>query len=122
MIAGRPARVVTLAERGQFLLDYIELLQQERIHESAASDVGSALSASDVGSGFSRIAPATSAAVKSHDRWVVNKLRALGSYYTKGVENGSELREALNRAGSVDSLRELIARFFFISEAPRRAE
>src|SRR4029078_3046725 len=31
LLAGRPARVVSLAERGRFLLDYIELLQQERI-------------------------------------------------------------------------------------------
>ena len=33
LLEGRPARLVSLEERGQFLLDYIELLQDERVHE-----------------------------------------------------------------------------------------
>ena len=33
LLEGRPARHVSLEERGQFLLDYIELLQNERVHE-----------------------------------------------------------------------------------------
>ena len=33
LAAGRPPRDVTLQERGQFLLDYIELLLDERVHE-----------------------------------------------------------------------------------------
>jgi hypothetical protein len=48
----------------------------------------------------------------THDRWVVNKLRALGSWYTKGLENGSHLRTGINAAASLDSLRELITDFF----------
>ncbi len=33
LVAGRAPRVVTDADRAQFLLDYIEMLQQERLHE-----------------------------------------------------------------------------------------
>jgi len=85
---GRPARTVTLEQRGQFLLDYIDLLERERIDEARA---------------------------ETHDRWVVNKLRALNSWYTKGLDNGSHLRVAINSAGSVDALRMLIADFFGVS-------
>jgi hypothetical protein len=43
---------------------------------------------------------------------VINKLRALGSWYTKGLDNGSHLRTAINRAESIDALREVIDEFF----------
>jgi hypothetical protein len=43
---------------------------------------------------------------------VVNKLRALGSWYTKGLENGSHLRTAINSAESLQKVRETIATFF----------
>src|SRR5262245_14830830 len=33
LLEGRPARQVSLEERGQFLLDYLEMLQNERVHE-----------------------------------------------------------------------------------------
>jgi tRNA-dihydrouridine synthase B len=88
LAAGKPARAVTMPQRGQFLLDYIDLLQRERIDESRA---------------------------ETHDRWVVNKLRALNSWYTKGLENGSHLRVAINSADSVSALRTLIADFFSVS-------
>ena len=81
--AGRPPRDVTMADRGRFLLDYIELLTRERA---------------------------------SHDRWVVNKIRALGSWYTKGLERGSHLRTAINSAESLPALQDIISRFFM--EAP----
>ena len=48
----------------------------------------------------------------THDRWVVNKVRALGSWYTKGLENGSHLRTGINSAPSLDVLRQLITEFF----------
>ena len=54
----------------------------------------------------------------SHDRWVINKLRALGSYYTKGLENGSHLRTKINAASSLSELRGVIADFFFASVSP----
>ena len=85
LAAGRPARLVTAADRGQFLLEYIEMLLRERVDEARAA---------------------------THDRWVINKLRALGSYYTKGLDNGSHLRTAINTAQSLAKLRETIAEFF----------
>src|SRR5689334_4128163 len=88
LASGRPARAVTPGERGQFLLDYIDLLERERIDEARA---------------------------ETHDRWVVNKLRALNSWYTKGLENGSHLRVAINSAESVGALRTLISDFFSVS-------
>jgi len=85
LAAGRPPREVTLEDRGRFLLDYIELLLHERVDEARAV---------------------------SHDRWVVNKLRALGSWYTKGLENGSHLRTAINSAESLQQVRDSIETFF----------
>jgi tRNA-dihydrouridine synthase B len=48
LAAGRPARRITHEDRGQFLLDYIDLLMHERIRDD---DAGGS---------------------KSHDRWVIN--------------------------------------------------
>src|SRR5438093_5508626 len=93
LAAGRPARVVTLDARGRFLLDYIDLLLRERVDDARAL---------------------------SHDRWVINKLRALGSWYTKGLENGSHLRTAINTAESLRVLLETIEGFFLAARAPAR--
>jgi tRNA-dihydrouridine synthase B len=87
LAAGREPGAVTLEDRGAFLLEYIDLLLHERIDETRA---------------------------QSHDRWVINKLRALGSYYTKGLDNGSHLRTAINTADSVARLRETIISFFSV--------
>ena len=105
MLAGRPPRVVTDEERGQFLLDYIDLLQHERVHED---------------SGFRHTAPGAvpgpnPSSAPRHDRWVINKLRALCSWYTKGFANGSHLRTQVNAAESLAELRDLISRFFHVS-------
>ena len=61
---------------------------------------------------------------RGHDRWVINKLRALNSWYTKGLDNGSHLRVAVNAAESVAQLRAIIEDFFFgrKSEVAERAE
>ena len=85
LVSGRPARPVAYPERGQFLLDYIDLLLQERVDEARAA---------------------------SHERWVINKVRALGSWYTKGLENGSHLRTAINTAESLGQLRDIVSAFF----------
>ena len=45
-------------------------------------------------------------------RWVVNKLRALCGWFTKGFDGGAHLRVAVNRAASIDELRGLIGSFF----------
>jgi nifR3 family TIM-barrel protein len=108
LVAGRPPREVTLADRGRFLLDYIDLLRRERVHEP---------------SGFRHVAPSTEAAgteqrAQGHDRWVINKVRALGSWYTKGLENGSHLRTAINTAESLGALQEIVESFFAASPDP----
>jgi tRNA-dihydrouridine synthase B len=85
LAAGRPARAVSAAARGRFLLEYIELLLKERCRPE----------------------------IRSHDRWVVNKLRALGSWYTRGMDGGSELRSSLNSTETVAGVRDLIMTHFF---------
>jgi tRNA-dihydrouridine synthase B len=103
LAAGRPPREITPAERGRFLLDYIDLLLKERSEEA---------------DGFRHVAPGQEAAApaRGRDRWVINKLRALNSWYTKGLDNGSHLRVAINAAESIAQLREIIEEFF-VSEA-----
>ena len=108
---GETPREISLEERGQFLLDYIDLLLHERTGEAE---------------GFRHVAPAGSeahaqssarelAVARGHDRWVINKLRALNSWYTKGLDNGSHLRVSVNAAESIPHLREIIAEFFSAS-------
>jgi tRNA-dihydrouridine synthase B len=106
--AGRPAPVVTSAERAQFLLDYVELLLSERVDEA---------------DGFRHVAPGQNTAstpqavpARGRERWVINKIRALNSWYTKGLDNGSHLRVSINKADSIAHLREIIETFF--AEAP----
>jgi tRNA-dihydrouridine synthase B len=108
--AGRPPRTVTMQERGQFLLDYIDLL----LHEGEGEAEGFRhVAASDHESNASR----HERAARGRDRWVVNKLRALGAWYTKGFENGSHLRTAINQCDSIGHLREMIEGFFFGTDA-----
>jgi nifR3 family TIM-barrel protein len=97
--AGRAPREVTQAERGRFLLEYIDMLLTERLGEA---------------DGFRHVAPgqAAEAPARGHDRWVINKLRALNSWYTKGLDNGSHLRVATNAAESIGQLRAVIEDFF----------
>jgi tRNA-dihydrouridine synthase B len=100
---GRPARPVSLADRGQFLLEYIDLLLRERIDEAEGFRHSAVREADQPVDRLRR----------SRERWVVNKVRALGSWYTKGLDNGSHLRTAINQSESLDALREVIATFFF---------
>ena len=98
--AGRPPRQVTAEERGAFLLDYIELLLSERVNEAE---------------GFRHAAPGTHAVqapARGREKWVINKLRALCAWYSKGLDNGSHLRTAVNRVESISELRELVRTFF----------
>ncbi len=91
---------ISLEERGQFLLAYLELLLEERAAE---------------GAGFRHMAPgqeASGAPARGRERWVINKLRALGSWYTKGLDDGSHLRVAINSAESIPQLRGIIEDFF----------
>ena len=43
---------------------------------------------------------------------MINKIRALGSWYTKGLDNGSHLRTAINSTETLGELRRLIGSFF----------
>ncbi len=95
---GRQVRAVSLEERGRFLLSYIDLLMNERVREPEGFRHSAGL--------------AVPVERQSHDRWVVNKLRALGSWYTKGLDNGSHLRTAINSAESLGALRAIIETFF----------
>jgi tRNA-dihydrouridine synthase B len=89
LAAGRTPPAVTVQDRGRFLLEYIGLLMHERVRDGLP-----------------------------HERWVINKLRALGSYYTKGLENGSHLRTAINCAESLPRLRDTIGEFFELARQP----
>jgi tRNA-dihydrouridine synthase B len=112
MAAGRAPRAVTLQERGQFLLDYVELLLNERVDEA---------------DGFRHVAPGTRdgaaasdgqmARARGRERWVINKIRALGSWYSKGFECGSHFRVSVNKAENIAQLRGIIDQFFVASAA-----
>jgi tRNA-dihydrouridine synthase len=114
LAAGRAPRSVSPGERGQFLIDYIDLLLTEHVDEA---------------SGFRHVAPGQSAPgvgyqgpARGRERWVINKLRALNSWFTKGLDNGSHLRMAVNQAESIAQLREIIASFFASAEAAQAQE
>lgn len=96
-------------DRGQFLLDYINLLLDDCDAEH---------------SGFRHRAPQSHTlpavdqkpldqAPRGRAKWVVNKLRALNSWYTKGLDGGSRLRTQINAAESIAHLRAIIEDFFF---------
>ena len=108
---GRTPPEVSPAARARFLLEYVELLLTERLNESE---------------GFRHVAPGQpngpeSAPARGHDRWVINKLRALNSWYTKGLEGGSHLRVAINSAESIARLRTIIEEFFAGVESTARS-
>ncbi|HEX5068908.1 MAG TPA: tRNA dihydrouridine synthase DusB [Vicinamibacterales bacterium] len=108
---GDAAGQASREDRGQFLLDYIDLLLSERVDEAE---------------GFRHEAPSSApmyairpaAPARGRERWVINKLRALCSWYTKGFEGGSQLRLSINSAESVDQLREIISNFFVAPTIP----
>ena len=110
---GGVARPVAEPERGRFLLAYVELLLSERTAEAK---------------GFRHAAVADPTAgptrrdARSRERWVLNKLRALGSWYTRGLDNGSWLRVAINGAGSLDELRAIIRNFFLVTDEVTETE
>ena len=107
--AGRAPRDVTMEARGRFLLEYIDLLLSERVNEA---------------DGFRHVAgrvpdppPEGPAAARGRERWVINKLRALCSWYTKGIDNGSHLRVRVNGANSIAELRGIVDQFFRVTDA-----
>jgi tRNA-dihydrouridine synthase B len=109
LAAGRPARQVSLEDRGRFLLDYMELLLSEGEGEAEGFRHRAGATHPPVGSGFSRTA-------RGHERWVINTMRALMSWYSKGLHNGGHLRIAINSAGSISEVRDIVELFFAIAE------
>jgi tRNA-dihydrouridine synthase B len=99
LAAGRQPREIPHAERGQFLLEYVDLLLKGQAEEAE---------------GFRHVAPGQAAAApaRGRERWVINKLRALNTWFTKGLDNGSHLRVAINSAESIAQLRDIINEFF----------
>jgi tRNA-dihydrouridine synthase B len=101
LIEGRTAHDVSAEERARFLLEYIDLLVAERLDEAQ---------------GFRHVAPGGAASdpipARGRAKWVINKLRALNSWYTKGLDNGSHLRVSINAAESIPQLRDIIETFF----------
>jgi tRNA-dihydrouridine synthase B len=109
LAAGRPVREVTVEDRGKFLLEYMDMLLSEedeaegfRHKAGGTSSVGN----TSVGLGFSR--------ASRHERWVINKLRALMSWYSKGLHNGGHLRTDINAATSISHARDIIEQFFTV--------
>ena len=98
LAAGRAPRAVTLRERGQFLVEYIDLLLCEGLDESA---------------GFRHVAEVMPREARGRERWVINKLRALCAWYSKGIDRGSHLRVRINNATSIPELRDIVDEFFF---------
>jgi tRNA-dihydrouridine synthase B len=108
--SGRPARTVSLRERGQFLLAYLQLLLNEGVDEA---------------DGFRHVAPGSTTdaqedgrPARGHERWVINKLRALCSWYSKGLDGGSQLRVRVNSAERITDLRQIVEEFFLAEEVP----
>jgi tRNA-dihydrouridine synthase B len=96
--AARPCPVVSIVDRRGFLLDYIDLLLVEGADEAA---------------GFRHVVvPGDAGPARGRERWVINKLRALCTWYTRGLAGGSHLRVAVNHAESIAGLRAEIAWFF----------
>jgi nifR3 family TIM-barrel protein len=105
LVEGRTPRTVTLEQRGRFLLDYVALLLSDELSEPQGFR-------HRVGHGGVEEA-VVGAPARSRERWVINKVRALGSWYTKGLDGGSHLRTAINTTESIGALVDLIAGFFF---------
>ena len=48
---------------------------------------------------------------------MINKLRALCSWYSKGLDGGSQLRVRVNSAEQISELREIVEEFFLAESA-----
>ena len=113
LAAGQPIPDVSLDERGRFLLEYIDLLLREGVDEAQGFR--------HAAPGTTTTRPASARHAKGRERWVVNKLRALGSWYTKGLHGGSQLRTAINHAESIAALRDIIYGHFLDRRSDRVA-
>ena len=115
LAAGRTPRPVTMRERGQFLLDYIELLLGEGVDEAE----GFRHHAPASGPSFDGTRPADhdTPGARGRERWVINKLRALCSWYSKGLDGGSHVRVRVNSAERMAELYAIVEEFFMAHSA-----
>ena len=112
LAAGRAAREITLEDRGQFLLEYMELL----LTEDGSEPAGFRHRALEVEPSPLKLKSEGERA--RHERWVINKLRALMSWYSKGLHNGGHLRTEINAASSISQVRDICERFFHAAGVP----
>jgi len=110
LAGGRMPREVTLADRGQFLLDYIDMLLGEGLNEAEGFRHAVAPGRQDPEPAVMR--QSACAPSSSRQRWVINKLRALCAWYSKGIDSGSHLRIRVNSASSIEQLRDIVNEFF----------
>ena len=120
--AGRPVPAVSAADRLSFLLDYIALLLVERVDEPSGFRHAAGRADAEPGAPDDEEAraPAAGAAgpARGRERWVIGKLRALCTWYTRGLAGGSHLRVAVNHADSIAGLRAEVAQFFSSTARP----
>ena len=107
LAAGRPVREITLEARGRFLLDYMDLLLSEGESEADGFRHRAGQNAPGIPNPDSRT---------RHERWLINKVRALMSWYSRGLHNGGHLRTAINAATSISQVRAIVEQFFAIAE------
>jgi tRNA-dihydrouridine synthase B len=100
--AGRAPREVTSIDRGRFLLEYIDMLLDECMDEAE---------------GFRHVAASAATPARGRERWVINKLRALCSWYSKGLDSGSHLRVRINAASTITELRDIVHDTFLDANA-----
>jgi tRNA-dihydrouridine synthase B len=110
VVDGRAPREVSLRARGEFLLEYIDLLLEDETAEAEGFRHTAVRDRADSPTQMEKVR-------RGRERWVINKIRALGTWYSKGLDGGSQLRTAINQCGSLGELREIIARFFFEADA-----
>ncbi len=95
--SGRQPHAVAGADRGRFVLEYIDMLMKGEGNEP---------------DGFRHAATRDAAAASGRERWVIGKVRALSAWFTKGLEGGSHFRAAVNHAESLDEVRDNVHRLF----------
>jgi len=112
LAAGAEPPAVTARQRAEFLRAYIRMLLDERVTEAEGFRHHAPGQAGD----DSRHAPA-----RGRERWVINKVRALCAWYSKGLEGGSLLRARVNTADSLAALDEIVDEFFEAEPTPSAA-
>jgi hypothetical protein len=112
---GRPARPILKEDRGRFLLDYMQLLLDENVEEADGfrHTVGTSRPQDLKTPGPQHLeTPGPQREAIGRERWVINKIRALCSWYTKGFDGGAQFRITVNSAKSIQELQDLIQEFF----------